>query len=163
MSLTITPGKTMLSRGKRIRNRANPESLAYWSENGPNVAKMFKTLRFEWTLGTDGLTLSEVLKDWIVPGRKGQLYERGVNKLGFSVSGTKLIPKITEATASFAKKMQTGDGEANFECLWTEEAVATLKTLLALLTRRLGSPLKSEDGSRQTDLMPQKAFPHRNP
>ncbi len=74
---------------------------------------------------------------WFARGRKGQLWEYGTGKLGFTVGTSRMISNAFEA--GFVPT-QRGDQEANFSCPWTEETIERLIRLLRLRTRGVGNP-----------------------
>lgn len=118
---------TIIEKGKFIRTSSAPESLAYFPENRELIAGLFSKYRMEWVLGRDGLPLNVEMKEWVLKGKRGQIYEFGRNKLGVSVEGTRLVTEFSRATKGVCRFHQNGEGEANF---WFEPTQESLKTVL---------------------------------
>jgi hypothetical protein len=95
-------------------------------ENSELLRKLNKRLKL--FRGEDG---------WFARGRKGQLWEYGTGKLGFTVGTPRMVANALEA--GFVAT-QRGDQEANFSCPWTEETIERLIKLLRLRTRGVGNP-----------------------
>lgn len=127
---------TILDKGKFIRTCSNPEQLAFFDENKKIIAYLYSKYRFEWVLGRDGKPLNVQDKDWIIKGRKGQVSEYGINKLGISVEGSKWVQIFLRASKDWATITQNGDGECNLVCLATLENINKLESLLKLTLRR---------------------------
>lgn len=135
---------SILERGKFIRTCTAPETLAYFPENKTLVADLFSKYRMEWVLGRDGIPLSIELKEWIVQGRKGQLFEYGKGLLGITIEGPKWTRSFLQQTKSFCTISQRGDAEANLYTSWTAENVAKLAKLLKLHKRRILSEIQKQ-------------------
>lgn len=135
---------TILERGKFIRNCAHPENLAYFSQNRLLVADLFKKYRMEWTLGRDSSPLIAE-KDWIMPCKKGQIFEFGPEKLGISVEGLIWTPKFIQMTKSFCVVKQDGKVEANLWCFWTPDNLKSVLDILKPIKRRTESIQNAEN------------------
>jgi hypothetical protein len=85
---------------------------------------------------------------WFADGTQGQLWEYGKGKLGFTVGSGVMVSK---AILNGFTPTQSGDGEANFSCEWTEEAVERLIRLLHLRKRKgyPSNPLKGKESAQR--------------
>lgn len=127
---------TILERGKFIRKCAHPETLAYFPENREAVKDLYSKYRFEYVLGRDGKPLAPGLSEWIIPGSKGNVWEYGVEMLGFSVNSGVMQERMRRETKDFAQMTQNGDGEANFKFLYSPENMLKVAGMLKLRIRR---------------------------
>lgn len=119
-----------LERGNFIRHCSDPAGLAFFPENGPLVAELFRQFRFEWVLGGDNKPTDE----WRVIGRRGQLMEFGRGKLAVTVATGHMLGRLRRAGA-WLNPHQIGDHEGTFVCDWTAQNVAQLAELVSLRRR----------------------------
>ncbi len=127
---------SILERGRFVRTCANPKSLAFFDENQTLAAALYQRFRFEWVCGSDNLPLDPHLREWVIIGQKGQLWEHGCGMLGITVEGTKWTASFIQQTSDFCTVSQNGSGEANLRCTWNSENVEKLAKLLKLRKRR---------------------------
>lgn len=128
---------TAIERGKFIRKRKDPKELAYFFENQEMVANLFGRFRMEYVCDSKGIPF-QAEKEWIIPGSRGQIWEYGIGKIGFTVSGDsgKKVSNIERETKNFAKVTQRGDCEANFVCDFSLQNIQFLHSILKLRIRR---------------------------
>ena len=111
--------------GPLFAKAADLGTFALFRENASLLRALNKRLKL--FRGEDG---------WFARGRRGQLWDWGRGKLGFTVGTAHMIGPAAEAGFVPA---QRGDAEANFSCLWTEENIDRLIKLLRLKIRRPAS------------------------
>lgn len=121
---------TILERGRFIRTCKEPERLAFFQQNKPLVVDLFSKYRMEMIIE------HRDNQEWVCIGRKGQIFEYGIRKLGISVEGRLWTNSFIQKTKDFTTVKQKGDGEANLFCEWTPENVEKLAKLLGLFKRR---------------------------
>jgi hypothetical protein len=123
---------TGLVTGQRLKRCARPERLAYWPENKSLMAELFRRHWLE-------LLPSDMVDGWVVPGSRGQAWEYGPGKLGFTVIGAKAVGGAVRKLGDIARITQHGDDEANFVVDWTPENLRRIGRQLRLYRRR-GAP-----------------------
>ena len=77
---------------------------------------------------------------WFVDGARGQLWEFGSERLGFTIAGKRNLKRVVQLSAGWATVTQRGDDEANLRCDWTPENLQHLTRLLRLRRRKRLSP-----------------------
>jgi hypothetical protein len=95
---------------------------------------------------------SDMVDGWVVPGSRGQAWEFGIGKLGFTVIGAKAVRAGVRKLGDIARITQHGDDEANFVADWTPENLRRIGRHLRLYRRR-GAPQASQS----------QAAPSQNP
>jgi len=123
---------TSLVQGKRLKRSHHPERLAYWPDNRNLVADLYRRHRVE-------LLPSDMVDGWIAPGARGQAWEHGPGRLGFTIIGAKAISSARRKLGDVATITQCGDDEAAFVCRWTPENLRRIAKTLRLYRRR-GAP-----------------------
>ncbi len=136
MNLVIMPKDSALCSFKRLRTHANPGDLARFPENASLVVDLFSRFKLGLVVDAQGKVLSvDGATEWIAIGARGQLWEYGPGKLGFTVEGPKRVRCIIRQLGDIAHASQLGDNEANFVCDWTPENLRRVAKALRLHRR----------------------------
>jgi hypothetical protein len=117
---------TPFQEGPLFAKSADMGAFAEYPGNSELLRKLNKRVKI--FRGKDG---------WFAKGKRSQLWEYGIRKLGFTIDGGLAINN--SINAGFVPT-QLGDGEANFATGWNEESVERLIKLLHLRVRGAGNP-----------------------
>jgi hypothetical protein len=109
------------------------------------MAVLFRRYRVE-------MLPSDMVDGWIAPGSRGQAWEYGSGKLGFTVTGAKAIASALKRLGDLARLTQRGDDEANFVCDWTPGNLNRLARHCRLYRRRTAPQISKP-----------QPFPSQNP
>ena len=117
---------TPFQEGPLFAKSADMGAFAEYPGNSDLLRKLNK--RVKLFRGEDG---------WFAKGRRSQLWEYRIGKLGFTIVAGRAINKAI--SAGFVPT-QRGDEEANFATDWNGESVEKLIKLLHLRIRGAGNP-----------------------
>ena len=121
--------KPLFTTGALIDRTAHGVNLVEYPANAAKLDALMLTHQVRRSI--DG---------WFVDGTRGQLWEFGDGRVGFTIDGKRNLKRVRQLSADWATVTQHGDDEMNLRCDWTTENLQHLTRLLRLRRRKRVSP-----------------------